>query len=355
MDFNILQRDSDTKARTAQLKLSHGLVNTPVFMPVGTQATVKTLGAEDLEDLKVEIILSNTYHLYLRPGIEVIENCGGLHKFMGWDGPVLTDSGGFQIFSISVKKKITREGISFRSHLDGSEHFFSPERIVDLQQSLNSDIIMPLDECLPYPADYSYASSSMDITLDWARRSKQRFKNGNNQSLFGIVQGGFFDNLRKICSQKLIDMDMDGYAVGGVSVGESKPLMYDTLSAVLPLLPEDKPKYVMGVGNPEDILKSVSLGADMFDCVMPTRNARNGTALTWKGKVVVRNAKYSRDTGPLDENCSCICCQRYTRSYLRHLFNVNEILAMRLNTIHNIFFMMEFMEGIRDAIRKKKI
>lgn len=348
-EFNLLKKDKSSKARLGKIEVRHGDVNTPVFMPTGTQATVKSLTPEMVEELGVEIILSNTYHLYLRPGHKIIKEIGGLHRFMNWNSPLLTDSGGFQVYSLRTLRKITDEGIMFQSHIDGSRHFMSPEIVMEVQEALGSDIMMCLDECTPYPVDHSYAEKSLEMTTRWAGRCKDAKK--GNQALFGIVQGGIYPELRKRGVEEITEIGFDGYALGGLSVGEPKEKMYNIAEEITPLLPEDKPRYLMGVGTPHDIVECVGYGIDMFDCVMPTRNARNGMLFTSDGKVVIKNACYRNDDSPLDKLCDCYTCKNYSRAYLRHLFIANEILATVLNTIHNIRYYMNLMERIRDAIR----
>ncbi len=331
----------------------HGEVDTPVFMPVGTQGTVKGLTPENVYDLGARIILGNTYHLYLRPGHGLVEAHGGLHKFMNWQHPILTDSGGFQIYSLGALRKITEEGISFQSHIDGSRHFISPEICVEIQEALGSDIMMCLDECVSYPAGFSYAEKSLDMTLRWAKRCGASRRN-DCQALFGISQGSEYAILRKRGIEELIDIGFDGYALGGLSVGEPKEIMREITADFTPLLPEDKPRYLMGVGLPEDIVESVYHGIDMFDCVLPTRNARNGMLFTSTGKVVIRNARYRDDDSPVDSECDCYTCRNYSRAYLRHLFIAGEILAVVLNTIHNIRYFMNLMTNIRTAIKENR-
>lgn len=340
-----------TGARRGVIHTPHGDIETPVFMPVGTQATVKSMTPEELKiDVKAQIILSNTYHLYLRPGSKLIREAGGLHKFMNWDRAILTDSGGFQVFSLGDLRKITEEGVEFKSHLDGSRHFLSPEKVMEIENDLGSDIMMAFDECVEYPADYEYTRQSMQRTTRWARRCKDAHKNTERQGLFGIVQGGMYKDLREISAKDLVEMDFPGYAVGGLSVGEPKELMCDVLEFTTQFLPKDKPRYLMGVGTPDYLIEAVLRGIDMCDCVLPTRIARNGTALTSNGKVVVRNAIYEKDWGKLDENCNCYTCQNYTRAYIRHLIKTNEILGVRLLSIHNLRFLTSLMEKIRKAI-----
>ena len=347
--FELIKTDSGTRARAGKLTTTHGTVDTPYFMPVGTQATVKTLSSEDLRSLGVNIILSNTYHLYLRPGYEVIREAGGLHSFMNWPGPILTDSGGFQVFSLAELNKVTDEGVHFQSHIDGSRHFFTPELCMEAQNALGSDIIMPLDECLPYPVEHERAESSLRLTLRWAERCKKAHKDPR-QALFGIVQGATYRDLRTECARELARMDFAGYALGGLSVGETPRMMYEILDYTVEQLPEDKPRYLMGCGPPADIFEAVERGIDLFDCVMPTRNARNASLMTSQGVVIVKNAEYATDFSPLDPQCGCPTCRNYTRAYLRHLFKAGEILPMRLATLHNIHFMLTLLVQIREAI-----
>ena len=347
--FNLLKKDKGSKARLGKIETPHGEVNTPVFMPTGTQATVKSLVPERVAELGAEIVLSNTYHLYLRPGHKIISDMGGLHKFMNWNRPILTDSGGFQVYSLRALRKINDEGIMFQSHIDGSRHFMSPEMVMEIQEALGSDIMMCFDECTPYPVDFNYAEKSLELTVKWARRCKDVRK--NNHALFGIVQGGIYPELRKRGVEETAGIGFDGYALGGLSVGEPKEAMYEIVEGTAPILPEDKPRYLMGVGTPQDIVECVGCGIDMFDCVMPTRNARNGMLFTNDGKVVIKNARYRNDDSPLDKQCDCYTCKNYSRAYLRHLFVAKEILATVLNTIHNIRYYMNLMERIREAIR----
>ncbi len=333
---------------------SRGEINTPVFMPVGTQATVKALSPADLVELGAEIILSNTYHLFLRPGHELIKEFGGVQKFMGWNRPVLTDSGGFQVFSLAELRKITEEGVTFQSPLDGgAKHLITPEFAMEIQEALGADIIMAFDECTPYPATRDYALESHERTIRWARRCRDA-KKDTGQALFGIVQGGMHPDLRKQSADALVDIGFEGYAIGGLSVGETKPLMFEMIEATMPSLPADRPRYLMGVGTPEDLLEGVERGIDMFDCVMPTRNARNGTFFTSFGRVVIRNARYERDPQPIDPECGCYTCRNFTRAYLRHLFSAGEILAMRLGTIHNIYFYLDLMRSVRLSLEQER-
>ena len=351
--FEVLKKDIQTGARLGRIMTSHGEVQTPVFMPVGTQGTVKALLPETLSELGVEMILGNTYHLYLRPGHQLIRDLGGLHHFMHWDKPILTDSGGFQVYSLGALRKISEAGVLFQSHIDGSRHFISPEIAVSIQEALGSDIVMCLDECTPYPVTLREAEKSLDLTLQWAVRSKKAAKN-SEQALFGIVQGGMYPDLRKKSVEKLVEINFDGYALGGLSVGEPKEIMMNTVVNINPLLPFDKPRYLMGVGLPEDIVACVDHGVDLFDCVIPTRSARNGLLFTNHEKVVIKHARYRDDPLPVDRLCDCYTCRNYSRAYLRHLFMAKEILAMVLNTIHNVRFYMRLMERIREAIREDR-
>ena len=351
--FELIKEDKYTKARLGRFHTPHGTVETPVFMPVGTRATVKAMTPEEVKDLGAQIILSNTYHLYLRPGHELIRDAGGLHEFMNWHGPILTDSGGFQVFSLGDLRKITEEGVEFRSHIDGSKHFIGPEKSMEIQNALGSDIMMCFDECTPYPA--TYVKQSMERTTRWAKRCKDYHKNTDKQALFGIVQGGMHKDLREKSANDLIAMDFPGYAIGGLSVGEPMEMMCDMLDFTTPLLPKDKPRYNMGIGTPDYLFESVLRGIDMADCVLPTRIARNGTLLTSQGRLVIRNAKYKEDFSPLDSECDCYACTNYSRAYVRHLFNVDEILGARLATIHNLYFLIKLMENIREAIKDDRL
>ena len=353
--FELIKESKDSKARLGKLYTPHGIIETPIFMPVGTRATVKAMTPEEVKDLGAQIILSNTYHLYLKPGHELIKEAGGLHKFMNWNGPILTDSGGFQVFSLGDLRKIKEEGVEFRSHIDGSKHFLSPEKSIEIQNALGSDIMMAFDECAPYPASYEYVEKSMERTTRWAKRCKDFHKDWDRQAIFGIVQGGMYKDLREKSAHDLVAMDFPGYAVGGLSVGEPKELMCDILDYTTPLLPKDKPRYLMGVGTPDYLFEAVIRGIDMADCVLPTRIARNGTVLTSSGKLVIRNARYSRDFNSLDSECDCYTCKNYSRAYIRHLFNVDEILGARLATIHNLHFLIKLMENIRKAIREDRL
>ena len=353
--YELLHIDKSTGARRGVIHTPHGDIQTPVFMPVGTQATVKSLTPEELKnDVGAQIILSNTYHLYLRPGDELVKEAGGLHKFMNWDRPILTDCGGFQVFSLSDLRTITEDGVEFKSHLDGSKHFFSPEKVMEIEENLGADIIMSFDECCPYPSTYEYTKESMERTTRWAKRCKKAHKR-EDQGLFGIIQGGFYEDLRKKSAEDLKKLDFPGYAIGGISVGEPKEEFLKILKYTAPLMPEDKPRYLMGVGSPDYLIESAMTGIDMCDCVLPTRIARNGTAMTWNGKVVVRNASYEKDWGPLDPECDCYTCKNYTRAYIRHLVKANEILGIRLLSIHNLYFLTKLMERVRIEIENDNL
>ena len=353
--YELIKTCKQTGARLGRLHTPHGVIETPIFMPVGTQATVKAMTPEELKEIGSQIILSNTYHLYMRPGHDLIERAGGLHKFMNWDKPILTDSGGFQVFSLGPLRKIKEEGVEFRSHLDGSKHFLSPEKATEIQNAIGSDIIMAFDECAPYPADRQYVKNSLERTTRWLERCKAAHKYPEKQALFGIVQGGMYKELREQSAKEITAIDLPGYAIGGLSVGEPKDMMYEVLDYTVPLLPEDKPRYLMGVGSPDDLLEGVLRGIDMFDCVLPTRIARNGTAMTSQGKVVVRNASYAEYFTSLDPECDCYTCKNYTKAYLRHLIKCNEILGARLLTIHNLHFLLKMMENVREAIKEDRL
>ena len=354
--YELIKKDAKTGARRGRIYTPHGIIETPVFMPVGTQATVKAMTPDELKEMvNAKIILSNTYHLYLRPGDELIAEAGGLHKFMNWDRAILTDSGGFQVFSLADLRNITEEGVKFKSHIDGSSHFISPEKSMSIQNNLGSDIMMAFDECCPYPATYEYTKASMERTTRWAKRCIEAHKNPDRQGLFGIVQGGMYKDLREESAKQLVELDFPGYAVGGLSVGEPAELMYDILSYTTPFLPEDKPRYLMGVGTPDYLIEAVLRGIDMCDCVLPTRIARNGTAMTSHGKVVVRNATFEKDWTPLDSECDCYTCTHYTRAYIRHLIKAGEILGARLLTIHNLRFLVRLMENVREAIEQDRL
>ena len=347
--YELIKQCPHTGARAGRIHTPHGSFDAPIFMPVGTQASVKTLAPEELKEMGAGIILSNNYHLFLRPGSKLVKEAGGLHKFMNWDRAILTDSGGFQVFSLGDLRKISEEGVTFRSHIDGSKKFLSPEIATQSQMDLGADIIMAFDECVPYPADFKYTRESMELTLRWAQRCKNTMTNPN-QGLFGIVQGGMYKDLRIECANRLVDMDFPGYAVGGLSVGEPKELMYEMLDITLEHLPQNKARYLMGVGTPDCLVEGVMRGIDMFDCVYPTRVARNGTAMTWNGRLVIKNAQYEHDFHPIDEHCNCYTCRNYSRAYIRHLVRVNEIFGLRLLTIHNLHFLIDFMRQMRQSI-----
>ena len=353
MQFRILHRSRKSRARLGEIVTAHGRFETPVFMPVGTQGSVKALSPEDLESLGVAILLANTYHLYLRPGHQLIEKLGGLNRFMGWKRPILTDSGGFQVYSLAQLRTITGEGVTFQSHLDGSTHFLGPREAVLIQQALGSDIMMALDECVPYPADHEYVSHSVELTSLWARQCLE-VRTNDSQALFGIVQGGVYADLRERSARDLAMMNFEGYALGGLSVGEDRETRERVIRGTVPFLPEDKPVYLMGVGRPEDILNAVPLGVDMFDCVLPTRNARNGALFTRHGLMAIKNACYREDERPIEEGCLCYTCSHFSRAYLRHLFMAKELLVYRLNTIHNVHFYERLMSEIRNALGEGK-
>ena len=352
--FTLLKKDPLTQARLGEISTRRGPIETPIFMPVGTQGTVKGVLPEALLDLGAQIILGNTYHLYLRPGHELIRQLGGLHSFMNWDRPILTDSGGFQVFSLSKLRKISEEGVRFQSHLDGSSHNLTPELSIAIQEDLDSDIIMAFDECIPYPSSREYVQEATERSTRWASRSKEAWRQERGAALFGIVQGGMYEDLRRKSSDDIQEINFDGYAVGGLSLGEEVSLMYDIMEFSLPLLPEDRPRYIMGVGTPEDLVEGVARGGDMFDCVMPTRNARNGVLFTTSGKISIKQNRYREDPGPPDPECTCYVCRHYSRAYLRHLFQANEILASVLNTHHNLHYYLNLMREIREAVRRGK-
>jgi queuine tRNA-ribosyltransferase len=354
LEFKVLKKSRTSEARLGEIRTSHGQFETPVFMPVGTQGSVKAVSSDDMEEVGIQIILANTYHLYLRPGYRIIEKLGGLHRFMGWSGPILTDSGGFQVYSLSKLRTISEEGVTFQSHLDGSQHFIGPKEAMVIQQALGADIIMAFDECAPYPADYDYVLNAVRLTSLWAKRCIES-KEMNKQALFGIVQGGMYADLRERSATELTEMHFDGFALGGLSVGEDRNTRERVIKKTVEFLPGAKPVYLMGVGKPEDIIEAVILGVDMFDCVLPTRNARNGTLFTSKGQLAIKNARYTDDDGPIDENCDCYVCSHYSRAYLRHLFMAKELLAYRLNTIHNLYYYNQLMDHIRQAIREGRL
>jgi queuine tRNA-ribosyltransferase len=355
-EFTTTSKDETGRARTGILKTGHGLVETPVFMPVGTLGTVKALCAEELKEIGAQIILGNTYHLYLRPGCDVIDHFGGLHDFMHWDRAILTDSGGFQVFSLAKLAKINDQGVTFQSHIDGSKHILTPEKAVEIQLTLGSDIIMCLDDCIQYPSTRNETETALELTTNWAKRCKNIWQNQGreNTALFGIVQGGMFDDLRKQSAESLTEIGFSGYAIGGLSVGEPREMLYKMADVSLAYLPDNFPKYIMGVGTPEDLVELVGFGADMFDCVLPTRNARNGQLITRTGNLNICNSRFKYDTGPVDENCTCYTCRNYSRAYLRHLYLARELLVYRLNTIHNIHFYITLMKEIRKAIKENQ-
>lgn len=347
-EFSLLDTQPGSKARLGRIVTPHGAISTPAFAPVGTQATVKALDPRDLAGLGAELVLGNTYHLYLRPGADVIANMGGLHRFMGWGGPILTDSGGFQVFSLAERRKVSDEGVVFRSHIDGSQHLFTPEKVIGFQESLGADIIMCLDECSE-PYDRGYNEQSLERTHAWAERCLASHTRAD-QALFGIVQGGVFPDLRLRSAQYLTSLDFPGYAIGGLSVGERKEEMHAMLDITLPVLPEGRPRYLMGVGAPEDLLEGVARGVDLFDCVLPTRLARNAALFTHRGRLNIRNARYEKDPEPIEEGCTCYACRSFSRAYVRHLFRVRELLGYRLATIHNVHFVLRLMQDIREAV-----
>ncbi len=349
MNFQVLKTDTRTRARLGRLFTPHGTVETPVFMDVGTLGTVKALEPRDLKELGAQVVLGNTYHLMLRPGAEVLAAAGGLHRFMGWDGPILTDSGGFQVFSLARMRKITEEGCRFNSHIDGHEFFLGPKESMEMQRVIGSDIAMVFDECLPYPCERERAEKSVEQTLRWAQASKDA-PHADGQMVFGIVQGGVYDDIRRHCAEELVKIGFDGYAIGGVSVGEPEEFMYKAVDASVPHLPEDKPRYVMGLGVMHQMAECVARGIDMFDCVIPTRIARHGTAITRRGNVAIKAAKWAFDQGPVEEGCECYCCRNFSRSYVRHLLACDEILGLRLLTIHNVWALNRFMKEMRAAV-----
>ncbi|GMK38361.1 queuine tRNA-ribosyltransferase [Paenibacillus sp. CCS19] len=353
--YELIKVCKQSGARLGRVHTPHGVIETPTFMPVGTQATVKTMSPEELKSMDAQIILSNTYHLFIRPGHEIVRQAGGLHKFMNWDRPILTDSGGFQVFSLSNMRKITEEGVTFRSHLNGDKLFISPEVAMEIQNALGPDIMMAFDECPPYPADYEYVKNSLERTTRWAERCLKAHARPDDQALFAIIQGGMYADLRKQSAEQLTAMDFPGYAIGGLSVGESKPLMYEMLDVTVPLMPADKPRYLMGVGSPDALLEGSIRGIDMFDCVLPTRIARNGTTMTSEGRLVIRNAKFQDDFGPLDPNCDCYTCRNYSRAYIRHLIKADETFGIRLTTYHNLHFLIKLMKDVRQAIMDDRL
>lgn len=353
--YEFIKQCKQSGARLGRVHTPHGIIDTPAFMPVGTQATVKTMSPEELKSMDAHIILSNTYHLFLRPGHGIVKQAGGLHKFMNWDRPILTDSGGFQVFSLSEMRKISEEGVHFRSHLNGDKLFISPEVAMEIQNALGSDIMMAFDECPPYPAEYKYVKESAERTSRWAEKCLKAHARPYDQALFGIVQGGMFEDLRIQSAKDLTSMDFPGYAIGGLSVGEPKHLMYEVLNYTVPHLPFNKPRYLMGVGSPDALVEGAIRGVDMFDCVLPTRIARNGTTMTSSGRLVIRNAKFAEDFGPLDPNCSCYTCKNYSRAYIRHLLKADETFGIRLTTYHNLHFLLQLMRDVRQAIMDDRL
>ena len=353
--YELIKKCKQTGARLGIVHTPHGSFETPAFMPVGTQATVKTMAPEEIKAMGANIILSNTYHLWLRPGHELIKEAGGLHKFMNWDGAILTDSGGFQVFSLSDMRKITEEGVHFRNHLNGSKMFLSPEKAMEIQNALGSDIMMAFDECPPFPATFEYMKASVERTTRWAERCLKAHACPDEQGLFGIIQGGEFEELRKQSARDLVAMDFPGYAIGGLSVGEPKPIMNRMLEYTTPLMPENKPRYLMGVGSPDSLIDGSIRGIDMFDCVLPTRIARNGTCMTSQGRVVVKNAKFAKDFTPIDPECDCYTCKNYTKAYIRHLIKADETFGIRLTSTHNLHFLQNLMRQVREAIREDRL
>ncbi len=358
--FELIKQDKNSGARLGKITTEHGVIHTPAFMPVGTHATIKGLYPKDVEEAGAEIMLSNTYHLFLRPGMEVIRKAGGLHKFISWNKPILTDSGGYQVFSLALLRKLSDKGVEFQSHIDGFKHFLTPEDVINIQNDLGSDIMMPLDECVHYPCAKDQAEVAMKRTINWARRSHKHLqehkKHGptKKQLLFGIVQGATYEDLRSECAKQLTDINFDGFSIGGVSVGEPSDSIYNILDYTAKLLPQDKPRYAMGIGYPPDIVEAVERGVDMFDCVVPTRYGRNGTAFTSQGKMIIRNAAFTDDFRALDEKCGCYCCKNFTRAYLRHLFNAQEMLGLTLLSLHNIYFFLDLARKIRAAIKSNQ-
>ncbi|MBI4743757.1 MAG: tRNA guanosine(34) transglycosylase Tgt [Actinobacteria bacterium] len=353
-EFELIKKDNSTKARIGKIKTAHGEINTPVFMPVGTKAAVKTITSEELEEIGTEIILNNAYHLFLRPGTEIIKESGGLHKFTNWKRPILTDSGGYQVFSLGETLKVTDDGVWFKSIIDGSSHFLAPEDVIRIEEDLGADIIMVFDECVSYSASYEEAGKAVERTTNWALRCKNSHKS-DNQSLFGIIQGGFFEDLRVKSANEIVNLDFSGYGIGGLSVGEPKEVMYQMLKCTIPLIPENKPRYLMGLGDPVGIVEEVAEGVDMFDSALPTRIARNGTVFAGKGRLNIRNSEHADNFVPLDSSCKCYTCSNYTRAYLRHLYMSSEILGLRLLTIHNLYFIIKLIEKLRLSILEGRL
>ena len=353
--YELIKKCKQTGARLGRVHTPHGSFDTPAFMPVGTQATVKGMSPDELKEIEAQIILSNTYHLHMRPGEDIVKGAGGLHGFMNWDRPILTDSGGFQVFSLSDLRDIKEEGVTFKSHIDGSKRFITPEMATRIQNDLGADIIMAFDECIPYPAEYDYAKKSLERTTRWAKRCKQTHRNTDKQALFGIVQGGMYKELREQSAYELLELDFPGYAIGGLSVGEPAEEMYAMLEHTVPLLPEDRPRYLMGVGSPDYLIEGAIRGIDMFDCVHPTRIGRNGTVMTSSGRIIIRDAVYARDYSSLDSECDCYTCRNFSRAYLRHLLKVGEVLGIRLTTWHNLRFLINLMKNVRQAIMEDRL
>ncbi|WP_265443566.1 tRNA guanosine(34) transglycosylase Tgt [Acetivibrio straminisolvens] len=353
--YELIKKCKQSGARLGRVYTPHGYFDTPAFMPVGTQATVKGMSPDEMKEIEAQIILSNTYHLHMRPGEDIVKEAGGLHGFMNWDRPILTDSGGFQVFSLSDLRDIKEEGVTFKSHIDGSKHFISPEMAMKIQNDLGADIIMAFDECIPYPADYDYAKKSLERTTRWAKRCKEAHRNPEKQALFGIVQGGMYKDLRQQSAYELLELDFPGYAIGGLSVGEPAEEMYAMLDVTVPLLPWDKPRYLMGVGSPDYLIEGAIRGIDMFDCVLPTRIGRNGTVMTSRGRMIVRDAVYARDYTPMDPECDCYACRNFTRAYIRHLLKSGEVLGIRLTTWHNLRFLINLMKNVRQAIMEDRL
>ena len=353
--YELIKKCKQTGARLGRVHTPHGSFDTPAFMPVGTQATVKGMSPDELKEIEAQIILSNTYHLHMRPGEDIVKEAGGLHSFMNWDRPILTDSGGFQVFSLSDLRDIKEDGVTFKSHIDGSRHFITPEMATRIQNDLGADIIMAFDECIPYPAEYDYAKKSLERTTRWAKRCKETHRNPDTQALFGIVQGGMYKDLREQSAYELLELDFPGYAIGGLSVGEPAEEMYAMLDHTVPLLPEDRPRYLMGVGSPDYLIEGAIRGIDMFDCVLPTRIGRNGTVLTSRGRIIIRDAAYARDYSSLDPECDCYTCRNFSRAYLRHLLKAGEVLGIRLTTWHNLRFLLNLMKNVRQAIMEDRL
>lgn len=353
--YELIHKCKQTGARLGRVHTPHGSFDTPVFMPVGTQASVKGMSPDEVKSIGAKIILGNTYHLYLRPGGEIIKKAGGLHGFMNWSLPILTDSGGFQVFSLANLRDIKEEGVTFRSHIDGSKHFISPEKSIEIQNALGADIIMAFDECVPYPCEYEYAKKSMEMTTRWAIRCKNFHQNTEKQALFGIIQGSTYEDLRRESAKQITSLDLPGYAIGGLSVGEPAEIMNDILEKTVPFIPEDRPRYLMGVGSPDYLIDGSIRGIDMFDCVLPTRIGRNGTVFTSGGRIIVRDAKYAEDFSPIDPECDCYACRNFSRAYIRHLFKCREMFGLRLATWHNLRFLVKLMENVRDAIKNDRL